>query len=185
MKHRHLLLIALMLPLSAFAAFAQHVVQGKVTDAQGGPIPGASVFVSGTQNGVITDVDGLYAIEASPNGTLEFAFLGMKTKTVEINGRKTINVTLEDDSTVLDEVVVVGYGTQQKASLTNAVSTVKGSEILKAPAVGVSSAVGTRVAGTKGAKLVITPEYARRPIHILDLVKRSAAEGHAIPTIYG
>ena len=184
MKHRHLLLIALMLPLSAFAAFAQHVVQGKVTDAQGGPIPGASVFVSGTQNGVITDVDGLYAIEASPNGTLEFAFLGMKTKTVEINGRKTINVTLEDDSTVLDEVVVVGYGTQQKASLTNAVSTVKGSEILKAPAVGVSSAVGTRVAGVvalqesgqpgaDAASLLVRGQYA---VCIVDGVQRDLNE---------
>lgn len=147
MKPRRLLLIALMLPLSVITAFAQHLVQGKVTDSQGEPIPGASVFVSGTQNGVITDFDGLYRIEAAPNATLEFAFLGMKTQTVAINGRKTINVTLEDDSTVLNEVVVVGYGTQQKASLTNAVSTVKGAELLKAPAVGVATAVGTRVAG--------------------------------------
>ena len=147
MKHKRLLLIALLLPLSVLTAFAQHIVQGKVTDSKGDPIPGASVFVSGTQNGVITDLDGLYRIDAAPNGTLEFAFLGMKTKSVAIEGRKIINVTLEDDATVLNEVVVVGYGTQQKASLTNAVSTVKGAEILKAPAVGVASAVGTRVAG--------------------------------------
>ena len=147
MKHKRLFLIALLLPLSVLTAFAQHIVQGKVTDSKGDPIPGASVFVSGTQNGVITDLDGLYRIDAAPDGTLEFAFLGMKTKSVAIDGRKIINVTLEDDATVLNEVVVVGYGTQQKASLTNAVSTVKGAEILKAPAVGVASAVGTRVAG--------------------------------------
>lgn len=147
MRPRRLLLIALLLPLSVFTAFAAHLVQGKVTDSQGEPIPGASVFVSGTRNGVITDFNGLYSIEAPSDGVLEFSFLGMKTKTVSIEGRQTINVTLEDDTTVLQEVVVVGYGTQEKVSLTNAVSTVKGAELLKAPAVGLATAVGTRVAG--------------------------------------
>ena len=147
MTHKHLLLIALLLPLSVFTALAQQLVQGKVTDTHGDPIPGASVFELGTNNGVITNLDGLYEITVAGGATLEFSFLGMKTKTVAVEKQETINVTLEDDSTVLNEVVVVGYGSQQKASLTNAVSTVKGSEILKAPAVGVSSAVGTRVAG--------------------------------------
>ena len=132
MKVKHLLILTTMLLLSAVTAFAQHTVKGKVTDTQGLPIPGASVFVSGTQNGVITDLDGLYSIETTENATLEFSFLGMKTQTVPVGGRKTVNVVLEDDSTVLQEVVVVGYGTQQKASLTNAVSTVKGAELLKA-----------------------------------------------------
>lgn len=147
MKSKHLFLIAALLMLTAFQALAQHVVQGLVTDTDGNPIPGASVFEAGTKNGVITNLDGLYTIETARNATLEFSFLGMRTQSVAVNGRRTVNVTLEEDATVLSEVVVVGYGTQQKAALTNAVSTVKGSELLKAPAVGVSSAVGTRVAG--------------------------------------
>lgn len=147
MNFKHLFLVAAALALASFQAFAQHTVQGKVTDSQGGPIPGASVFELGTSNGVITDLDGLYSIRVSESATLEVSFLGMKTQKIPVNGRKTINVVLEDDATVLNEVVVVGYGTQQKASLTNAVSTVRGSELLKAPAVGVSAAVGTRVAG--------------------------------------
>lgn len=147
MKHKHLLLIALLLPLSALSAFAQHVVQGKVTDVKGEPIPGASVFELGTQNGVITDLDGLYIIEVKQGASLEVAFLGMKTVTVAVNSRKTINITLEDDSTVLDEVVVVGYGTQKRQSVTGAVSQVSGDKIAKAPAQTVTNMMGGVIPG--------------------------------------
>ena len=97
MTHKHLLLIALLLPLSVFTAMAQQLVQGKVTDTHGDPIPGASVFELGTNNGVITNLDGLYEITVAGGATLEFSFLGMKTKTVAVEKQKTINVTLEDD----------------------------------------------------------------------------------------
>lgn len=146
MKHKILLLAASLL-MAVFPAAAQQNLHGKVTDSQGEGIPGATVMISGTRQGVVTDLDGNYVIAAPSNATLEFSFIGMKTLTVQVGNRSQIDVTLEDDSTVLDEVVVVGFGTQAKVDLTNAVSTMKGAELLKAPTSGITNMVGTRVAG--------------------------------------
>lgn len=146
MKLKISLLVAVFSILSSLSAMGQSL-RGRVTDAQGAPLPGASVLIQGTSVGTVTGVDGTYTIDVASDAVLEFAFFGMKTQVIKVNGRKVINVTLEDDATTLNEVVIVGYGSQQKADLTNAVSSVKGAELLKAPAVGVTSMVGTRVAG--------------------------------------
>lgn len=147
-----------MMLLASIPAAAQSL-RGKVLDSQGQGIPGASVLVQGTNSGTVTDIDGNYQYPAKAGDVLEFSFIGMKTKTVKYDGRKVINVVLEDDATVLDEVVVVGFGSQHKADLTNAVSSVKGAELLKAPAVGVSSMVGTRVAGVVALQQSGQPGY--------------------------
>jgi len=102
------------------------VITGIVKDKSGEAVIGATVSVKGTTNGVMTDIDGNFSISnVSPNATLVISYLGLKTQEVLVNNRPVINVIMEDDSVVVDEVVVVGYGTQKKVNLTGAVSAVK------------------------------------------------------------
>ncbi|GHT21563.1 SusC/RagA family TonB-linked outer membrane protein [Bacteroidia bacterium] len=103
---------------------AKIAVTGVVSDADG-PVIGASVVEKGNPgNGVATDVDGKYSLRVSPSATIAVAYLGYSTKEVPVNGQTTINVTLAEDVGTLDEVVVVGFGTQKKVNLTGAISTV-------------------------------------------------------------
>ena len=107
------------------SAWAQNIsVSGTVTDVNGEPIIGAYVLVQGTSNGTSTDVDGKYQISVPSNGTLEFTLVGMKNVVVPVNGKAVINVTMEEDSEMLDDVVVIGFGTQKKENLTGAVASV-------------------------------------------------------------
>ncbi|MDO5607465.1 MAG: TonB-dependent receptor [Capnocytophaga sp.] len=102
----------------------QHTLSGTVTDAQGMPLPGVSVVVKGTTRGVATDFNGRYEIAVSASEILEFSYLGYKTVEVTVGTSATLNVTLQEDSQQLDEVVVVGFGTQRKVNLTGSVATV-------------------------------------------------------------
>ena len=106
-------------------------ITGRVTDSDNEPVTGASVMVKNTANGVITDLNGEYVIEAPDNASLVFKFLGMTSKEEKVNGRNRINVILTEDATVLDDVVVVGYGVQRKVTLTGAVAGIKGSEMIQ------------------------------------------------------
>ena len=109
----------------------QKSVSGKVSDSSGTSLPGVSVVVKGTTNGIITDSNGKYLISNIPgNATLQFSFVGMKTQEVAVGGKATINVTLAEESIGIEEVVAVGYGTQKKTNLTGAVSNVN-SEVLE------------------------------------------------------
>ncbi|MFR7498663.1 MAG: SusC/RagA family TonB-linked outer membrane protein [Bacteroides stercoris] len=133
--------------LCSVSGYAQNItVTGKVSDAMG-TLPGVSVAIKGTTNGTVTDVDGKYSLNVAKNATLVFSFVGMKSQEVTVNGRKVIDVTMTNDTELLDEVVVVGYGTSKKSSLTSAVSAVKGDELLKAPATNVSQLLGGRLPG--------------------------------------
>ena len=109
---------------------AQNVsVSGIVTDNNNEPVVGASVLIKNTTKGVITDINGAYAIEAPANATLVFTYLGLTAREEKLNGRTQINIVMEINETTLQDVVVVGYGTQKKATLTGAVSGVRGSEM--------------------------------------------------------
>ena len=133
--------------LCSVSGYAQNItVTGKVSDAMG-TLPGVSVAIKGTTNGTVTDVDGKYSLNVAKNATLVFSFVGMKSQEVTVNGRKVIDDTMTNDTELLDEVVVVGYGTSKKSSLTSAVSAVKGDELLKAPATNVSQLLGGRLPG--------------------------------------
>lgn len=126
----------LLVSVLAFSLSAQNItVTGTVTDNSGETIIGATVIEQGrTGHGTVTDVDGNYSLsDISPTGSLEFSYVGMKTKVIEVNGRTKIDLVMSDDTEVLDEVVVVGFGTQKKVNLTGAVSTLSAEEITARP----------------------------------------------------
>ncbi|MBB4802767.1 TonB-linked SusC/RagA family outer membrane protein [Flavobacterium nitrogenifigens] len=131
-------------------AFAQQItITGKVTSATGESIPFANVLIKGTQNGTATDFDGSFKISAAGNQTLVFSSQGYKTAEIAINNQTSINVTLQEDAMKLDEIVVVGYGTQQKKDLTGAVSLVKADEIQKRQVTTVADGLQGLVTGVK------------------------------------
>lgn len=109
-------------------------VKGQVVDANGEPVIGASVLVKGTTNGTITDFDGNFTLNDASKGTLIISYIGYKTKEVVVNGRNIVKITLKEDTEVLDEVIVVGYGVQKKATLSGSVTQVKGEDVLKGKA---------------------------------------------------
>ncbi len=99
-------------------------VTGVILDSTGVPVIGANVIVKGTTNGTVTDLDGKFSLEVTPNDVLEISYIGYTTQEVKVGGQQSINVTLNEDSEQLDELVVVGYGVQKKRDLTGAISSV-------------------------------------------------------------
>lgn len=143
------LYLLLLFPFCAsWVMSAQNSVTGIVTDEHGDPVVAATVNVEGTQNYAMTDPDGHYLLSGVEDGDLIlFDFMGKKTEKIIWEGQKVVNVTMYDDMTVLDDVVVVGYGTQKRQSITGAVSKVTGEELLKAPVQDISNMLGGIVPG--------------------------------------
>lgn len=106
-------------------------VEGLVIDTKGEPLIGASVLVKGTTNGTTTDMDGKFRLNVAPGATLVVTYIGYVTAEVIANDKAPLTVTLKDDSEMLDEVVVVGYGTQRKSDLTGAITSIKATELTK------------------------------------------------------
>lgn len=111
------------------------------------PIPGVSVVVKGTTVGTVTNIDGNYIVEAAGNATLVFSFVGMISQEVLIQNRSTINVTLAESTEFLEEVMVVGYGTQKVKDLTSSIATVKAEELVKTPSATPMQALQGKIAG--------------------------------------
>ena len=126
---------------------AQHTVRGTVTDPAGKPLSGVTVLVQGTTTGTITRDDGSWSLSVPSGALLEFSCLGMETVTRPYEGNPLINVSLREDALYLEDVVVVGYGTAKKETLTAAVSAIKGDELLKAPSTNVSQVLAGRLSG--------------------------------------
>lgn len=129
MRHLKSILVCLLM-LVSLTAFAQKRITGFVSDASGEPIIGASIMVKGTSNGTITDLNGSFALNAD-KGVLVVSYIGYKSQELPIAGKTSFTIVLKEDTEVLDEVVVVGYGTAKKASLTSAISQIKGEEAFK------------------------------------------------------
>lgn len=108
-------------------------ISGQVVDGNGDPVIGASVLVKGTSNGTITDIDGKFQLQ-NVSGILVVSYIGYKTQEISLKGQKNLEIVLKEDAEVLDEVVVVGYGVQKKATLSGSVAQVKGEEVLKGKA---------------------------------------------------
>ena len=129
-------------------AHAQQIsVSGTVTDASGEPIIGATVMAEGTANGTSTDLDGNYSITADALGMLKFSYVGYTTQSIPVEGRSVINVTMTESAELLDELVVVGYGTMKKSDLTGAVGSIGGKDIKDVPVNNVGQALQGKIAG--------------------------------------
>lgn len=145
-------LTVLFISLLCSVSWAQdRLVSGTVTSQEDGtPVPGVNVLVQGTSKGTTTDVEGKYSIELAANeNVLVFSFIGFKQTVVEVGTQTKLDVALETDITSLDEVVVVGYGTQRKVDVTGAVAQVKGAEVSKQPSINPISALQGKVAGVQ------------------------------------
>lgn len=143
-------LLVLTLLLGAVASFAQSeaVLSGVITDTGGEPLPGASVTLMETKTpfGVVTDVDGKFSITVPVNSTVEVSFLGFVSQTFRVKSSQKIHVSLVEDENVLDDVVVVGFGTQKKESVVGAVAAIKPKE-LTAPVRSLTNSIAGKVAG--------------------------------------
>ena len=182
--------IALM-TLCSFTALAQNLtVSGVITDTQNETLIGVTVVVQGnTLTGTVTDIDGNYTLLNVPaDANLEVSYVGMKSEVIPVNGRSVINVVMTDDSEVLDEVVVIGYGTTSKATLTGALSSIDNKELVKSPVAsvtnvlagsvpGVSSVASSGQPGRDAASIYIRgagslTDAAARPLVLVDGIER-------------
>lgn len=144
-------ILAFLLSFITLAAFSQNIsVTGKVTDANGGELPGVTVQVKGTTNGTSTGIDGTYTLSNVPSkGTVVYSFVGMQAQEIAVQGQSVINVTLQDDDQVLDEVVVVGYGTVKKKDATGAVNAIGTKDFQKGIVTSPEQLMQGRVAGVQ------------------------------------
>ncbi len=146
---KHLIQIILFSLISAHISYAQNVINGTVTDANGEGLPGVTVLEKGTSNGAITNIDGSYSVNVSGGATLVFTFVGFETQEVQVEGRTLIDVTLKEELSELEEVVVIGYGTRKKKVLTGAVESVSAEELSKQAVARVDQALQGKVAGVQ------------------------------------
>ena len=154
-KSRHSIFIRFLLAFMAVMTTsvtlsAQNItVTGCVTDTEGEPLIGASVIAPGTGAGTATDIDGNYTLSVNPQGILQFSYVGYEAKTVQVDGRSTINVVMLPATALLDEVVVVGYGQMKKTDLTGAVGSIGAKDIKDAPVASVGQAMQGKVSGVQ------------------------------------
>lgn len=136
-----------MITLMSSMAFAKEI-KGTVTDETGSGLPGVTVTEKGTMNGAITDVNGNYTVNTKgENSILVFSFVGYSGMEQVVGTRSIINVTLNPDISSLKEVIVVGYGVQKKETITGAVASIKGADLVKSPVVNLSNSIAGRMAG--------------------------------------
>lgn len=126
---------------------AQITLTGKVTDSAGSPLVGVTIKVRGENKGVVTDQNGAYTIVVPEDATLEVSYVGYQTREIAVGRRTTLNITLNPNVSALEQLVVVGYGTQKKVTLTGSVSEVKGSDLVKSPQPNLSNSLAGRFSG--------------------------------------
>jgi len=149
MKLTKQLFFTISMMLLSYTAFGQNGLTGQVIDNNNMPLPGVSVVIKGTTAGAITDFDGNYNLntDLSDSTVLVFSYVGFKTQEIVVDGQSVINVLMEEDTSLLDEVVVVGYGTQKKSVITGAISGVKQTELEDLPITRVEQTLQGRVSG--------------------------------------
>ncbi|WP_232835066.1 SusC/RagA family TonB-linked outer membrane protein [Pleomorphovibrio marinus] len=164
-------------------------VTGTVKDASGEPIPGATIMVEGTGSGTATDIDGNFSIEVPEDGVLVFSFIGYQTKKVNVGSQTTINVTLDEDMSSLEEVVVVGYGTQEKRNITGAIASLDEKSIREMPVASAVEAIQGQLAGvdvvSSGGRPGQAPQILIRgrrsisasndPLYVIDGIPQTSA----------
>ena len=135
---KQLVLLFLFCAIPFGMTFAQSTVQGTVNDELGEPIIGASVKVQGTNDGAITDLNGNFSVKASSNATLTISYVGYLTQHVKVAGKTNITVVLKEDAQMLNDVVVIGYGTMKKSDITGSVVSVNTEDMMKRAPVNVA-----------------------------------------------
>ena len=155
-------MLCIMFTATAFAQ--QKTIKGTVVDATGEPLIGVNVSVKGTTIGIITDIDGNYTLEVPSKSTIVFSYIGYQTQEVAVSNQSTINVTLKEDTQKLEEVVVVGYGTQKKVTVTGSVASVSGEELKASPTTNLTNGMVGRMPGVIGFRqlmnrVVAVPQF--------------------------
>ena len=181
----HLLFCPLLL-LMSLSAFAQQAITGKVTDEKGAPFPGVGISIKGTTRGANTDANGNFSLTVTPTDVLVFSAVGYVRQEVPVNAKRTITITMQPDLQQLNEVVVVGYGTQKRKDLTGSIASVKGDVFKDQPINNPIDALQGRVAGVNviegGAQPDAAPQiiirgvasfYQPNPLYIVDGVRQS------------
>lgn len=190
---RRIVLVATAVSMSASMAFAQvqNKISGRVVDDNGEPLPGVAVMVEGTSSGTVTDFDGNYTLTVADGAILKFSYVGFDNQVVTVAaGTKVYDVTMKDDSKELDEVIVVGYGQQKKASVVGAITQTTGEVLERAAGIsnvaaaltgnlpGVITTTSTGLPGSEETKIVIrgaSSPNSTDPLVLVDGVKRDMA----------
>jgi TonB-linked SusC/RagA family outer membrane protein len=201
LKNQHIafyfkyLLVGMFLFIASVSAQAQNkTITGLVSDDQKVPLPGVSVSIKGSTTGVQTDVNGKYSIQAKATDKLVFSYVGYSPTTLLLENKSVINVTLKAMTTGLDEVVVVGYGTQKRKDITGSVSKVSVEDMLKAPVRSFEDALAGRVAGVQvtssdgqpgaGVNIVIrgnnSVSQSNAPLYVIDGFPMEGSDNNAI-----
>lgn len=146
-ENKHIIIIPLKSTTATEVKGQPRKVSGVVKDKTGEPIIGANVVLKGTTNGTVTDIDGMYSLNAPSSGTLQISYIGYFTQEIAVSGKNAIDVKLVEDSQTLDEVVVVGYGTQRKGELTSSIASVKSDNFVKGAVQDAAQLLQGKVAG--------------------------------------
>lgn len=198
-KKKSLILLFLFGSISLLQA-QKITVTGTISDATGNSLPGANVIIKGSSKGTSASFDGSYSIAAMPNDVLVFSFLGLQTREIPIDGRKTINITLKDNTENLKEVVVIGYGSQKRKDINSSISSIKAEDLenikqvsldqmIQGKAAGVSvssnsgqpgSAVSIRVRGTTSLNGTNEPLYIIDGVPVTGDATSKATSGQPI-----
>ena len=179
-KLQHLFLIIFMLAGIQIMAAQKINISGTVTDLTGEPLIGVSVTVPGTQTGATTDIDGNYSIQAEAKAKLKFSYIGYKPLEEAVNGRTVINIVMEENSEVLSEVVVIGYGTMDKKELTSAISHVSEKDFLSVSSLDPSMMIQGKVPGVSITNTGAGDPNNQASIQIRGVSSRSAGLGPLI-----
>ncbi len=197
------LFLFVMMSLLSYAqnSKTEKIISGNVIDYAGKPLPGVNVNVKGAKTGIVTDFDGHYALAVKEGSTLVFTFIGMKTEERVVGKSSAVNVTMQDDASGLEEVVVTGYAKQKKSHLTGAVQTIKVSEIEDLPTNNIATALTGRILGVgvsggsarpgKPATLKIRNPVTlskdggtTNPLYVIDGVLQVAGDGTNDTTVF-
>lgn len=180
LKLQSLFLMIFMLTGTQIMTAQQINISGTVTDSTGEPLIGVSVTVPGTTMGTATDIDGRYGIQADAKAKLKFSYVGHGTVEEAVNGRSVINVRMEEDSEVLNEVVVIGYGTMDKKELTSAISHVSEKDFLSVSSLDPSMMIQGKVPGVSITNTGAGDPNNQASIQIRGVSSRSAGLGPLI-----
>lgn len=182
MKVNHYNLLVLVFFISSITMAQQRSISGSVKDSKGIPLPGVNILIKDTNRGTQSDFDGMYTIEAASGETIMYSFLGYITKEIVLNSQNTIDVILDEDVSALEEVVVVGFGTQSRRKITANIASISSDEINEIPTPSLQSSLTGKAAGVQVTQLngkveggikvrvrgVATISSSQEPLYVVD-----------------